>query len=270
MSSSDAAQRGTANPLQLDLIRVTRIDLHVKVLDERVVHRAKRRGLDALVYAPHFVRLPDIKRRAREFSDPELTVIPAREVFTGRWSQRRHLLAVGLSEPVPDFLTLEATLEEFERQDAAVLVPHPTFASVSLTAAEVRAHFHRFDGIEVYNPKHLPHHNRRARGLAAETGLPAFASSYAHLRGTVGEVWVELDGEIDSSETLHQRLVAGIQARIGRQRGPTHGARRLAEMAHLGWENSWQKLDRTLLSGMEATHPHHPAYNGHFDDRCAY
>ncbi|PSP39031.1 metal-dependent phosphoesterase, partial [Halobacteriales archaeon QH_7_65_31] len=34
-----------------------RVDPHVKILDERVVRRAKQRGLDAIVYAPHFIRL---------------------------------------------------------------------------------------------------------------------------------------------------------------------------------------------------------------------
>ncbi|PHQ46649.1 metal-dependent phosphoesterase, partial [Halorubrum sp. C3] len=36
----------------------TRVDAHVKVLDDEVVARAKDRGIDALVYAPHFTRLP--------------------------------------------------------------------------------------------------------------------------------------------------------------------------------------------------------------------
>ncbi|PSP27587.1 metal-dependent phosphoesterase, partial [Halobacteriales archaeon QH_2_65_14] len=33
---------------------VTRVDPHVKILDDEVVRRAKRAGLDVLVYAPHF------------------------------------------------------------------------------------------------------------------------------------------------------------------------------------------------------------------------
>ena len=65
-----------------------RVDLHVKVLDERVVERAKARGLDALVYAPHFTRLPAIRARAARFSDDDLLVVPAREVFTGSWRDR--------------------------------------------------------------------------------------------------------------------------------------------------------------------------------------
>lgn len=249
---------------------MTRIDLHVKVLDEQVVRRAKRRGLDALVYAPHFTRLPDIERRAARFSDETLTVLPARELFTGPWSQRRHLLAIGLEAPVPDFLTLEGAIAEVERQGAALLVPHPTYFSVSLTSSEIRRHRDRLDAIEVYNPKHLPHHNRRAQRLAIDTGLPAFASSYAHLRGSVGEVWMELGGEIDSVEALHAAIVHGLDGRIARRGGVEHLGRRLAEIGHLWWENSWQKLDRVVLSGMEATHPRHDAYDGRFDGVAVY
>ena len=56
-----------------------RIDPHVKVLDDRVVRRAKSRDIDALVYAPHFTRLPEIRQRAAQYSDEELLVLPGRE-----------------------------------------------------------------------------------------------------------------------------------------------------------------------------------------------
>ncbi len=83
------------------------VDMHVKILDERVASRAKARGIDVLVYAPHFERLPDIRAKAAEFTDDELLVVPAREVFTGTWRQRRHLLAIGLEDPIPDFITFD-------------------------------------------------------------------------------------------------------------------------------------------------------------------
>ena len=140
-----------------------RVDPHVKVLNEGVVERAKARGLDAVVYAPHFTRLPRVVARAERFSDDELLVVPAREVFTGNWRNRKHVLAVGLTDPVPDFITLEAAMAAFDRQDAAVLVPHPEFATVSLEAHDIRAHGDRIHGTEVYNPKHFGTHNERAR-----------------------------------------------------------------------------------------------------------
>ncbi|MFC6904685.1 PHP-associated domain-containing protein [Halalkalicoccus tibetensis] len=248
----------------------TRVDPHVKILDEQVARRAKERGIDVLVYAPHFTRLPEIRERAARFSDDDLLVVPARELFTGSWRNRKHVLALDLDEPVPDFLTLEATLSELDRQDAVVLAPHPEFASVSLDVVDLNRRPELFDGVEVYNPKHLGKHNRRAREVARGTGLPAFGSSYAHLAPTVGEVWTEFEGSVDSAGELHGALRSGAPRRVFHRSGWTHELRRRTEFAHLFWENSVEKVDRLVLSGTEDTHPRHPAYGGRFDDGAVY
>ena len=246
------------------------VDLHVKVLDEQVVQRAKARGLDALVYAPHFIRLPDIRTRARRFSDEELTVYPGRELFTGTWQRRRHVLAVGLDEQIPDFLTLDGTMAELRRQDAAVLVPHPGFLSVSLGLEELRTYRETVDAIEVYNPKFLPHHSRRARRFAGTTGLTRFASSYAHLPGTIGEAWVRFDEPLADEAALTRALREGTPRQVCHRDGPLHTLRRGVEFAHLGYENSWEKFDRVMLQGTAPTHPDHVAYGGAFDDVKVY
>jgi len=244
----------------------TRVDLHVKVLGERIVERAKARGLDALVYAPHFRRFPEIRERAARFSEEELSVIPAREVFTGSWRNRKHVLGIGLEEPIPDFISLDGAIEELRRQEAAILVPHPTFATVSLSAADLRRYRDRIHGMETYNPKHWPHHNRRARALAEDLGVPAFASSYAHLGSTVGEVWTEFSDLDPSADALRSALRAGKPRTVERRRGAGHIAHCALEFAHLGFENTWEKFDRVVLSGREATHPGHTTYEGRFDD----
>lgn len=244
----------------------TCVDLHVKRLTERVVERAKARGLDALVYAPHFTRLPEIRERATRFSDAELRVIPAREVFTGSWRTRKHVLGIGLTDPIPDFITLDGALEELTRQDAAVLVPHPTFLTVSLSAADLRAHSHRIHAVETYNPKHWAHHNRRARALQDELGVPAFTSSYAHLEGTVGEAWTVFPDLDPTSEEIRRALRSGHPRSVERRSGARHRLRCALEFGHLGVENTWKKFDRVVLSGTEATHPGHTAYKGRFDD----
>jgi predicted metal-dependent phosphoesterase TrpH len=246
------------------------VDPHVKVLDDRVVERAQLRGLDAIVYAPHFTRLPSIRHRADAYSSDDLRVIPAREIFTGSWRNRRHLLAIGLEEPVPDFITLDAAIAACERQGAAVVVPHPGFATVSLGRREIERHREAIDAVEVYNPKHLPHHNRRAGRLADRIERPVVASSYAHLRGTVGEVWTTFEEPVEDAATLAEALRSGARRTVGHRPGVGHRARCLAEVAHLGWENSWEKLDRVVLSGMEPTHPHHAAYGSEFDDVACY
>jgi predicted metal-dependent phosphoesterase TrpH len=247
-----------------------RVDAHVKVLDEQVAERAKRRGLDAIVYAPHFTRLPDIEARAERFSDDELLVVPAREVFTGDWRNRKHVLAVGLTDPVPDFISLEGALAEFDRQNAAVLAPHPEFATVSLEAHDLRAHADRLHGIELYNPKHWQHHNERARELQREFDLPPFGSSYAHLPGTVGEVWTSFEEGFDTAAELTEALRDGTPRTVFHRDGVDHRLRCGAEFLHLFYENTWEKIDRLFLSGTEPTHPDHIAYEGRFDDVSVY
>jgi predicted metal-dependent phosphoesterase TrpH len=248
----------------------TRVDMHVKVLDERVVERAKARGVDVLVYAPHFMRLPEIERRAEAHSDDGLLVVPAREVFTGSWRERKHVLAIGLSDPVPDFVTLEAAMAEFNRQDAAVVAPHPEFLTVGLTAADLREYREVVDAVEVYNPKCWPRHTRRAREIATAVDRPVAASSYAHLRRTVGAAWTAFDREIESETDLVTALRELVPRWTDQRSDLEHRLESAAEFSHLGWENTWKKLDRILLSGTEATHPNQDAYGDRFADAAVY
>jgi len=242
----------------------------VKVLNEDVVRQAKAAGVDVLVYAPHFTRLPDIREQAAAFSDDDLLVVPGREIFTGSYRDRKHVLAVGLDDPVPDFVTLDGALTELDRQGAAVLAPHPGFLTVSLTAADVEAYRDRLDAVETYNPKHLGFDDRRARRLADVHDLHRFASSYAHLPATVGEVWTAFDAAIESEAGLVDALQSGADRTVEHRTGYAHRRQRLAEKLHLVYENTWEKVDRLLLSGMEPTHPRHIAYDGRFDDVAVY
>jgi predicted metal-dependent phosphoesterase TrpH len=249
----------------------TRVDAHVKILDDRVVKRAKERGIDALVYAPHFTRLPQIREKAAVYSDDELLVVPAREVFTGSFDDRKHVLALGLEEPVPDFVTLEGAMAEFDRQDATVIAPHPEFMTVGLTEDDIRAHADTIDAVETYNPKHWYWHNRRAREIADAVDKPRTASSYAHLMATVGTAWTAFDADVDSEADLLE-LVGddSVGRRIAHNSGVRHRIECLSEFVHLGWENSWKKTDRVLLSGTEPTHANHVAYDGRFEDVSVY
>ncbi len=247
-----------------------RVDFHVKILDDEVVKRAKTQDLDALVYAPHFTRLPDIQRRAAQFSDDDLLVVPGREVFTGDWRNRKHILAIGLSDPIPDFITLEGAMAEFTRQNAAVLIPHPAFATVSMEAHDLRAHREQVHALEVYNPKHMAHHNDQARDLAMAFDLPSFGSSYAHLRRTVGEAWTTFSTHFETADELTTAVQDGVPREVYHQTGIGHQLRCAAEFGHLFYENSWQKIDRVFLSGTEPTHPDHIAYDGQFDHVSVY
>lgn len=242
--------------------------MHVKILDESVVDRAKARGLDAIVYAPHFTRFPNIRAKAKAFSDDGLDIYPAREIFTGNWHNRKHVLAIGLTDPIPDFITLSGAMAELQRQGAAVIAPHPEFLTVSLDESDIRRY--AVHAVETYNPKHWEIHNERAQEIARETGLPGVTSSYAHLRGTIGEAWTTFEEPIDSSDDLVRALRNRAPRRTFHRSGFEHHVRCAMEFAHLGYENSWGKIDRILLSGTEPTHPEHIAYEDRFDDVRVY
>ncbi len=244
----------------------TRVDCHVKLLDERVVDRAISAGLDVLVYAPHFTPLPEVRATAARYTTDELLVVPAREVFTGTWRNRKHVLALGLEEPVPDYIPLAAAMAEFERQQATVLVPHPTFLTVSLSPADCRQYESIIDALEVFNPKHLPVHNTRARRLVDGLDCHRFTSSYAHLARTVGVAHTAFDARIDSEAALCRAIADGVTRRIVRASGTRRLQTSATELAHLAYENTWQKFDRVVRSGTEPTHPSQPVYDGRFEE----
>jgi predicted metal-dependent phosphoesterase TrpH len=248
----------------------TSVDLHVKVLDGDVVERAKAADLEVLVYAPHFTHIERIRERADRFSDDDLLVVPAREYFTGTWANRKHVLAVDPEYPIPDFLPVDVVMAELADQDASVLVPHPAFLSLSMDRSDIETYRDAVDAVEVYNPKHMPWHNRRAREIAKESELPTYLSSYAHLPQTIGEMWVEFEREIDSAGDLVAALGEPAPRRMFHRDGVAHALKCRAEFAHLGWENSWEKFDRVLLSGLEPTHPDGPGYEDRFGRLNAY
>ncbi|MFP4628867.1 MAG: PHP-associated domain-containing protein [Halobacteriales archaeon] len=242
-----------------------RVDLHVKVFDERTRDRARRRGLDAVVYAPHFTPWPEIRRRATALSTAELLVVPAREIFTGSWRDRKHVLALGLTEPVPDFIPLEVAMAELADQGACVLAPHPAYLTISLAPADLERHRDQLRAVERYNPKFLPWHGPRARRLARAIDRPAFASSYAHLRTSVGAAWTEIEGPIEAEADLLEALRGGHIAGVGRIDGFAHRRTAAIELAHLVHENSIEKARRVLGPGREPTHPTRALYGGRFD-----
>lgn len=230
------------------------VDPHVKVFDGRIRDIAVGRGLDAVVYAPHFTPWPTIVERAAAYSSTELTVVPGRELFTGPWYDRKHVLALDLEAPVPDFLGLEATMEELGRQDAAVIAPHPGYMSISLDADDVVRYRERIHAVEVYNPKFLPWHGHRARSIADRVGRPGVASSYAHLGRTVGAVATELACSDASASSVIDALRSGSIAGIERPRGAEVLRWTGPELGHLVWENSGKKLARAARPGRPATH----------------
>ncbi len=238
-----------------------RVDPHVKVLGPSVRRRARRLGLDALGYAPHFTPWPDIVDTARTHSDETLTVIPGREIFAGSWTDRTHVLAYDLEEPIPDFLSLEETMRRLRLQRAAVVVPHPAYLSISMSPGQIRRYSDQIDAIEVYNPRLLPWHPKRARRIATELDKPMVASSYAHLPTSVGAAWSELDEPLTDIGGLSQALKDHSITAVETRHLVARSAVSALELGHLCWENTGKKLWRRLHTHRVPTHPSAPTYH---------
>lgn len=243
---------------------LARVDPHVKVLDESVKSLALARGLDALIYAPHFTPWPTVVDHARRYTDDDLLVVPAREIFTGPWNDRKHVLSLDLERPIPDFISLSDTMTELQAQEACVIAPHPGYLSMSLSPDDVVRYREHIDAIEVYNPKFLPWHGPRAKRLAQRLGAPIVTSSYAHLRSTVGTVWIEIDAEITHEPDVIEAIRDGAIKGYGHSGLGRLTRTKLGELSHLCWENSGQKLMRVLADGPPATHPSCDVYHGRF------
>jgi predicted metal-dependent phosphoesterase TrpH len=248
----------------------TRVDPHVKILDSEVVRRAKAEDIDMLVYAPHFTNIETIRHRAEFHSDDELLVVPAREYFTGTWNERRHVLAIDPEEPIPDFISLEDTMAELERQDPAILAPHPEFLSVSLSREDILEYSDQIHAVEAYCPKHWGYHNERAEEIAEGAGLSRYGSSYAHLYFTLGEVFVEFEEDLETVEDLSDAIKRGAPRKIVHEDGLLHQAKCKVEFFHLTWENTYDKFMRVVVKGTEETNPFYPVYDERFHEMSAY
>lgn len=243
---------------------VHRVDTHVKILDDRVRRRAIGRGLDAIVYAPHFTQWPDIVERANRFSDDRLTVVPGREIFTGTWQNRKHILAIGLSRPVPDFIDLGAAMEELREQEACVIVPHPGYLSISMSPADLRTYRSDIDAVEVYNPKFLPWHGPRARKLASAIEKTPVVSSYAHLASSVGTATIGIDRAINQSSDLIEAIKTDAISVVDIPPFRRRWRSSLGELMHLVWENTVKKARHKVRGETVATHPSVALYDGRF------
>lgn len=242
-----------------------RIDPHVKVLDDRVKASAIANGVDAIVYAPHYTPWPSIVEQARRYSDEELLVVPAREVFTGGMTDRRHVLALDLEYPVPDFLDLETTMDILAKQDACVIAPHPGYLSMSLSLSDLLRYQAQFHAVEVYNPKFLPWHEARASRIAERIGAPKLASSYAHLRRSVGSVSIEVGSSLECPADVIAAIRTGDITAINISTAPRRWQVSLGELMHLGWENTIQRLARALRADLPPTHPSSPLYDQYYE-----
>jgi len=112
---------------------------------------------------------------------PEILLIPGEEVST----LEGHILALGINDPIPSWLTPEETVELIHGQGALAVASHPFPTLVGYPGLGDRVYELALDGLEVTNPKSFVD-NRQARAAAKAMETARVGGSDAHRLEAVG------------------------------------------------------------------------------------
>jgi hypothetical protein len=165
-----------------------RCDLHVHTRYSRdgessvedILRRAEAVGLDAVAIPDHDT--VEGALYALE-CDTSVTVIPGTEVST----RQGHLLALGVTEPLPAGLDFFETVALAHARDALLILPHPYHRWRHGVGRRLAAGIGAVDAVEVFNSRYITGSaNRKAAVIARKFGKPGVAGSDAHNARYVG------------------------------------------------------------------------------------
>ncbi len=148
---------------------------------ERVVKHALRHA-DALFITDHDTMAGYERVKHME------GVFPGEEVTT----THGHILALGIQEPIPRYLSPEETVDRIREQGGIVVIPHPFGLKQDSLRWKVRDI--KPDAVEVFNALNMaPISNELALKYAVEHSLPMTAGSDAHCVSMLGHGLTEVD-----------------------------------------------------------------------------
>ena len=144
-----------------------------------MVLAAEQAGLSAIAVTDHntLKGAREVQRAARGH---ELLVVTGVEVssFNG------HILALGVSEPLPRGLSADETIRRINEQGGLAIASHPGRFYTGLSIHEVRAS--SFQAVEVSNGHSTQRQNRTALRLAKDMGAAMTGGSDAHWPEDIG------------------------------------------------------------------------------------
>lgn len=181
----------------------TRFSEDSLVEPEKLVARARQRGIDRLVVTDH--NSTRGARVAKEI-DPELVII-GEEILT----QRGELLAAFVEEDVPPFLPPLAAIERLRAQGAFISVSHPFDLQRKGWREEELVEILPFvDAIEVFNARSLSKGvNERAKRFAQAYMVAGTVGSDAHTLWEVGAATLLLP-EFSNAKQLRRAIKKGV------------------------------------------------------------
>lgn len=193
---------------------------------EEILKRCRDIGLDGCSITDHN-SIEGSLRAIEMCSEMGLIVVRGIEVS----SSDGHVLAYGLSEPVPRGMPMKETIAEIHRIGGIAVAAHPTRlgSGVGVNAAANAG----FNAIEVLNGGSSARGNRAAATVAAERRLPVVGGSDAHKVGEIGRSYTVVDDVATEADVI-SAVIAGRSKVGGRSRSWLEGVVYAAE-ANWDW-----------------------------------
>jgi predicted metal-dependent phosphoesterase TrpH len=160
---------------------------------------ARRLGLSAIAVTDHN-RPAGAREVARIAEGKDLMVVMASEVssFNG------HILALGVSAPIPKGLSASETIQRIEDHGGLAVGSHPGRFYTGLSISEIRSN--HFRAIEVANGGSSVRQNRLARKVAEGKGIGMTGGSDAHRVEHIGRCRTVFDNPPSSVEELLEEI----------------------------------------------------------------
>ncbi len=158
--------------------RGTKIPTEVMMPPRQVVRLAKKAGIDGLAITDH--RVVSGWREAREEAEKQgIIFIPGVEIQTSQG----HMIGLGLSEGVENFLTVDETLERIREQGGFSVAPHP----YDIKNDGVKDLCMKADAVEVFNSFGMDRFaNWYTQRKAARGNRPMVVGSDVHMAEMMG------------------------------------------------------------------------------------
>ncbi|MHB9033249.1 MAG: PHP-associated domain-containing protein [Anaerolineae bacterium] len=194
-----------------------RIDMHIHTCaspdslskPERIVARAKRRGLEGLAITDH--NTINMAHEMRLWCD--IYIIVGEEIYT----QTGEVIGLFLQERIAPGQTAQETAYQIHEQGGLVLLPHPydSLRHSAMGSDAIEAFMAQVDVVEVLNARVIKaSQNDLALELAQRYRKPMTAGSDAHLACEVGNAFIELQEFSDPSSFLLALGQAAIRGAV--------------------------------------------------------
>ncbi len=199
--------------MRLDLHNHTRYSPDSRVDPAALVHRARALGLEGIAITDHN-SVAGVRAAIDAAADlPGFLVIPATEVSTAEG----HVLAFGVSDPIPRDLAPSETVERIVAAGGVAVAAHPyRFWSGLGERSTLTA---KFAAYEVRNARTLRAGNERADRLAEGQRVGRTGGSDSHVLHEHGAAFTLVDGGASSVDDVLQALGSGKTRAEGGHRG---------------------------------------------------